>query len=112
MGEFDISKYRRFAEGLLWETEFPPDAEPRWIKVVDAAALLAVILVFVALIGWMQARDAKDQQLIQQELIAQKEAQSNRYAQMLADCLNGKAILDKLSNTALFCSEAVTIKNP
>ena len=112
MGEFDISKYRRFAEGLLWETEFPPEPEPLLIKVVDAAVLLAVILVFVALIGWMQARDAEDQIRIQKEMTAQKEARANRYARMLADCLNGRAILDRASNTALFCTPAVSIKGP
>ena len=112
MNSFDFSKYRRFTEGLFWETEFPPDAEPRWIKVVDAAVLICAIFVFVSIVGWMQHRDAEDQKLIQQEMTAQKEALADRYAKMLGDCMNGGVLWDKASNTAHFCGSVVSVRNP
>jgi len=74
----------------------------------DAGTLFMVMGCFFGLITWMQARDAADQELLRQEITEQ----SHRYSAMLAQCMNGGALFDKISETAYFCSKPLEIVKP
>ena len=70
-----------------------------WIRLIDGLILIASLLVLLSLISWAQARDEEDRQ-----------ATERSYAALLAECLNGGALIDYHTNTAYFCSRPTEIK--
>lgn len=70
---------------------------------IDGIIIILALLCFLLLITWMQTRDLEDKVEIHK-------IESKRVTSMLADCLNGKALFDYNTNTALFCSKALEMK--
>ena len=72
------------------------------MRVLDALLIIVGILLFVALLGYMQQRDLND--AVETHRAAAKKAET-----MLAQCLNGKALYDAKDKRAYFCGRAVEV---
>ena len=72
-------------------------------RMIDALIVIVGLFAFILILGYMQQKDLED------EVEAHK-ASSQRYAGMLAECLNGGSLLDKTSGKGFFCGKAIEIQ--
>lgn len=75
------------------------------LRVLDAAIIVAGLLCFLALLSWASQRDID-------AAVEMHKAAAQRYAAMLAQCLNGGTLYDRANNTAHFCTKVVSVRNP
>jgi len=71
-------------------------------RLIDGLILVIGLLIFLALVSWMQQKDLND------ALEFQKET-AQRYAHMLAQCMNGKILYDKRSDRLYACDKVLEI---
>lgn len=107
MNQSDILKHLKRCEEIadgqvIVEIE---EKEPLYIRLIDAAILLVVLLCLGGLLSTWSNANAN-------EAAEQHKAAAGRYSAMLATCLNGGTLYDKTSNTAIFCGKAIELVNP
>ena len=107
MNQSDILKHLKRCEEIadgpvIVEIE---ENEPKYIRLIDAAILLLVLLCLGGLLSTWSNASANEQ-------AEQHKAAAGRYSAMLAECLNGGTLYDKASNTAYFCSKPIELVNP
>ena len=67
---------------------------------IDAALAICILLLILA---FVQNRDLEDK-------VANQQQEVSRYAGLLAECLNGGAMLDRESNVAYFCGKPSEVR--
>jgi len=70
---------------------------------LNGAIIVAVLLCFLVLLSWMKTKDIED-------AVEFHRTEARRVTIMLASCMNGKALVDKKTNTAYFCNRVVEMK--
>jgi len=73
------------------------------LRLLDAIIIIVGLLCFLGLLSWMQQKDLDD-------AVAYQKETAQRYAYMLAQCMNSKALLDRKTNTAYFCGKIIEVK--
>jgi len=78
----------------------PPPRPNLWPRFLDAAV---IIVLFLALLIWMQYRDLKAE-------VETHKHEAKRVTSMLAQCMNGKALYDRQHEIAYFCGKVIEVK--
>ena len=76
-------------------------------RIIEGALFICCILLIVAV---MQNRDLEDQVKSQKATAAHHKKEATKYSGLLAECLNGGAMVDKASDTAFFCNRPLELK--
>ena len=105
MNQSDILKHLKRCEEIadgpvIVEIE---EKEPLYIRLIDAAILLVVLLCLGGLLSTWSNANANEQ-------AEQHKASASNYSEMLATCLNGGAVLDRNTNIGYFCGRAIEIQ--
>lgn len=72
-------------------------------RLIDALIVIVGLFAFILILGYMQQKDLED-------AVEAHKASSQRYAGMLAECLNGGAILDRNTKIGYFCSRPIEVQ--
>ena len=90
------------------EPRFDEDAPLRHLQYVIEGALF--ICVLISTVAFVQNKDLEDQLKDREKAIKQSKAEAAKYSGLLAECLNGGAIVDRANNVAYFCDQPLEIK--
>lgn len=71
-------------------------------SLLDALIVITALFLFLALLSWMQQKDLEDAVQYQKE-------RAQRYSHMLAQCMNGEMLYDKLGNKLYACDRVIEI---
>lgn len=94
----------RLQQGLFWLTEKPPSVN--FYKEIILSLIVVLIflnIIFISLNNFNSERASK----LSEQLT---EANDSGYPRLLAACLNGDTIIDKISKVGLFNDKAIVIK--
>lgn len=76
-----------------------PERPSFWLMLLDCLIVALVITVVFSLLSWEQASEAAE--------LHKKAAE--QYSAMLAECLNGNALVDMKAKKAYFCGKAIEV---
>ena len=84
-------------------SDFEDDDEILFItaqRLIEGALAICVLLLILA---FMQNKDLQDR-------IDEQQSEVKKYSGLLAECLNGGAVIDRNTNKALFCDKAIEVQ--
>ena len=61
------------------------------------------ICIFLLILVFMQNKDLQDR-------IDEQQSEVKKYSGLLAECLNGGAVIDRNTNKAIFCDKAIEVQ--
>lgn len=89
---------------MFYEKPEPEDSNvDLLVKALDAAVIITVLLVLLALYSWMQVCNLEDE-------AAYQRAKAENATAMLAECFNGGALYDKKTSIAYFCDKPLEVQ--
>ena len=71
-------------------------------SLLDALIVITALFLFLTLLSWVQQKDLDDAAQYHKE-------RAQRYSHMLAKCMNGEMLYDKLSDKLYACDRVIEI---